>query len=162
MVMLGTTEAYCHINEMSLLQGTVLYLLRKRLSNTKRTNTEDVQAKPKSKKGKQPAELEPSEADIKKHQKQIMLELRKQSVNHEAVKKLQELSFPSRVEDITSNFQGADVKNICLKYPFLQLEQQVNLIYGCLYMIIITLVVLEQFTVSKNLRQSQLFVVNKT
>ena len=66
------------------------------------------------------------------------------------------------MEDITSNFQGADVvKNICLKYPFLQLEQQMNLIYGCLYMFIIILVVLEQFTVSGNLRQIQLFVVNK-
>ena len=54
------------LNEKSLLQGTVLYLLRKRHSNMKRTNTEDVQAKTKSKKGKRPAELEPSPDDIQK------------------------------------------------------------------------------------------------
>ena len=114
---------------MSLLQGTVLNLLRKRHSNMKRTNTEDVQEKPKSKKGKRPAELEPSPNDIEKHHKQIMLELRKEPANQEAVKKLQELSFTSRVEDIGSNFKGPGVvSDVCQKYPFLQLEQQVEFV----------------------------------
>ena len=88
-----------------------------------------MQAKPKSKKGKLPAELEPSLDDIQKRHKQIMLELQKEPVNHEAVKKLQELSFASRVEDIGSNFKGPDfVANVCQKYPFLQLEKHVKFV----------------------------------
>jgi len=111
---------------MFLLQGTVLYLLRKRHSNTKRRSTEEVQAKPKSKKGKFPAELDLSSDDIQKHHKQIILELRKQPVNYKAVQKLQELTFASRAEDIASNFKGPDVvTSVCKKYPFLQLERQV-------------------------------------
>ena len=83
-----------------------------------------MQAKPTSTKGKQPSALEPSPVDIEKHQKQIMVELQNDSVNHEAVKKLQELSFASREEDIESNFKGPDVvTNVCVKYPFLQLDQ---------------------------------------
>lgn len=112
---------------MSQLQGTVCYLLRKRHSNLKRPGTENPQeAKQKSKKGKGPAGLEEaSPEDIAKHQKQLMVELRKKTVNCEAVKQLQRLSFASRAEDI-ANFQGTDaVKKISDKYPFLQLEQQV-------------------------------------
>ena len=55
-----------------------------------------------------------------------MVELRKKTVNKEALEKLQVLSFESRSEDIASNFQGSGVvKSVCEKYPFLQLEQQV-------------------------------------
>lgn len=88
---------------------------------------ETKEAKRKSKKWKSPAGLEEaSSKDIEKHQKQLMVELRKKTVNKEAVEKLQVLSFASRAEDIASNFQGSDVvKKICEKYPFLQLEQQV-------------------------------------
>ena len=59
---------------MSSLQGTVLYLLRKRHSNLKRSaGTEETkEAKRKSKKGKGPAGLEEaSSKDIEKHQKQL-------------------------------------------------------------------------------------------
>lgn len=45
-----------------------------------------MQAKPTSMKEKQTSALEPSPVDIEKHQKQIMVELQKDSVNHEAVK----------------------------------------------------------------------------
>lgn len=88
---------------------------------------ETKEGKRKSKKGKGPAALEGvSPADIEKHQKQLMAELRTKTVNKEAVEKLQVLSFESRTEDIASNFQGSDVvKSVCKKYPFLQLEQQV-------------------------------------
>ena len=76
-----------------------------------------------------------------------MLELRKEPVNHEVVKKLQELSFASRVEDIGSYFKGPDVvTNVCQKYPFLQLEQQVK------FVVLYLPVTLEQFAVSENLQ----------
>lgn len=103
-------------------------MLRKRHSNLKRPGGEDAkEGKRKSKKGKGPAVLEEaSPEDIAKHEKQLMIELRKKTVNHEAVKQLQRLSFTSRVQDIANNFQGSDVvKKVCEKYPFLQLEQQV-------------------------------------
>ena len=95
--------------------------------------TEDTkEGKRKSKKGKGPTALEGvSPADIEKHQKQLMVELRKKTVNKEAVEKLQLLSFESRTEDIASTFQGSDVvKRVCEKYQFLQLEQQVMFVEG--------------------------------
>ena len=104
-------------------------MLRKRHSNIKRpAEGEDAkEGKRKSKKGKGQAALdEASPEDIAKHEKQLMIELRKKTVNHEAVKQLQRLSFATRVQDIVNNFQGSDVvKKVCEKYPFLQLEQQV-------------------------------------
>ena len=77
----------------ALLQGTVLYLLRKRHSNLRRPGSEDAQeGKGKSKKGKGPAGLEEASLeDVAKHEKQLMVELRKKTVNHEAVKQLQGL-----------------------------------------------------------------------
>ena len=69
----------------------------------------------------------PSPNGFKKHNKQLMLELPKESVNEETIKKLQELSFTSLVEDISSNLKGhVVVSDVSQKNPFLQLEEQVK------------------------------------
>ena len=64
----------------------------------KRTGTEEA-SKKSSAKGKKTAEAEEaSPQDVEKHHKQLMVELRKKSINYEAVRKLQSLSFQSRAE----------------------------------------------------------------
>ena len=95
----------------------------------KRTGTEEA-SKKSSAKGKKTAEAEEaSPQDVEKHHKQLMVELRKKSINYEAVRKLQSLSFQSRAEDIASNFHGSDVVNaIVKKYPFLQIEHEVHVV----------------------------------
>ena len=99
------------LTQNALLQGTVLYLLRRKHSNLKRPCGEDVmEGKQRSKKGKCPAGLEEaSPKDIAKHEKQLMVELRKKTVNYQAVEQLQRLSFASRAQDIVDNFQESDV-----------------------------------------------------
>ena len=116
-----------------------------------------VEGKRKSKKGKGPAGLEEaSPEDIAKHEKQLMVELRKKTVNYQAVEQLQKLSFASRAQDIVDNFQGSDVvKKVCEKYPFLQLEQQVMLgermqfCFVCIFLGIVSYIHVSCFCASK-------------